>query len=240
MLTIKKDCPIEPEVLEVLRYIQDATKKMGVSYLVIGGKAIDLLLHNVHGLPTYRPTIDMDFIIALGSWKKFDYLKNLMLETGNFRIDSNKYHRLIYKGEMPIDLLPFGKLEKPSGILSWPPDGDMIMNVSGFRDINSAAEEIKLVKNKTVMRVASLPGLVLLKLLAWNDRFESKDEQDIAILLCKYNMTLSEDRLYEDEELLRLAGFDMETVGAALLGRDARSILSLKNKEDCLRIIGNT
>ncbi len=167
MLTIKKDSPIEPEVLEALRYIQDASKKMDVSYLVVGGKA--------------------------------------------------------------IDLLPFGKLEKPSGVLSWPPDGDMIMNVSGFRDINSAAEEIKLVKNKTVMRVASLPGLVLLKLLAWNDRFESKDEQDIAILLCKYNMTLSEERLYEDEELLKVSGFNMEMVGAALLGRDAGAILSLKN-----------
>ncbi|MCG2725893.1 MAG: nucleotidyl transferase AbiEii/AbiGii toxin family protein [Elusimicrobia bacterium] len=229
MLTIKKKSPIEPEVLEVLRHIQDATKKMGVSYLVIGGKAIDLLLHNVHGLPTYRPTIDMDFMVALGSWRKFDCLKNLLIKIGKFKADNKKYHRLTYKGKMPIDLLPFGRLEKSSGLISWPPDGDISMNVRGFKDINASAEEIELVKNKMVIRVASLPGLVLLKLLAWNDRFESKDEQDIAILFSKYNMIFKEEHLYKDEELLSVSGFDMEKIGAALLGRDARLILNFKN-----------
>ena len=225
MLTIKKDFPMEPEVLEVLRYIQDATKKMGVSYLLVGGRAVDLLLHNVHGLPIYRPTEDIDFIVALKSWEEFNYLKNQLIKTGDFKNDSKKCQRLIYKEKMPIDLLPFGKLEKPQGSISWPPDGDMIMNP----DINAAAEEINIFKNKMVIRIASIPGLMVLKLLAWNDRFEPKDAQDISILLHKYNLILDEKRLYEDIELLRVLDSDIEKVGAVLLGRDVRMILNAKN-----------
>ena len=229
MLTIKKDFPLEQEVLEVLRYIQDVTKKIEVSYLMIGGRAIDLLLHNVYGLPTYRPTEDIDFIIAFESWEEFDYLKNQLIKTGEFKNDKKKCQRLIYKEKMPIDLLPFGRLEKPYRSISWPSDDDLVMNVQGFQDINTAAEKINFVKNEMVIRIASIPGLVVLKLFAWSDRAESKDAQDIFILLHKYNQILDNKRLYEDIELLGTSAHDVEKVGATLLGRDARLILSLKN-----------
>jgi predicted nucleotidyltransferase len=71
--------------------------------------------------------------------------------------------------------------------------------------------------------IASLPGLALLKLLAWQDRGldDARDAIDLATLCRHYAEAGNLDRVY-DEALLALAsvGFDIELAGAWLLGKD--------------------
>lgn len=73
------------------------------------------------------------------------------------------------------------------------------------------------------MRVASIPELMLLKLVAWSDRGREteKDAADTYRLLTTYADAGNTDRLYENEmDLLQAVGFDMQLAGAELLGRD--------------------
>ena len=77
------------------------------------------------------------------------------------------------------------------------------------------------------MRVASAPGLTLLKLTAWADRGRenNKDAADIYRLLTAYADAGNTDRLYDQElDLLEAVGFDMELAGAEILGRDVAGI----------------
>lgn len=74
-----------------------------------------------------------------------------------------------------------------------------------------------------IVRVASIPGLMILKLVAWSDRGREtdKDAADIYRLLSTYADAGNTDRLYENEmDLLEAVGFDLQLAGAELLGRD--------------------
>ena len=77
--------------------------------------------------------------------------------------------------------------------------------------------------------MASIPGLTILKLVAWSDRGREtdKDAADIHRLLTAYADAGSADRLYENEmDLLEAVGFDMQLAGAELLGRDVGHLCS--------------
>jgi predicted nucleotidyltransferase len=75
--------------------------------------------------------------------------------------------------------------------------------------------------------VASVPGLTLLKLIAWADRGaqNNKDAADLYRLLATYSDAGNFDRLYDQESaLLEAVEFDLELAGAQLLGRDVARI----------------
>lgn len=226
MLNVNPATLIEPNVLAVLEHIQAAARALRFQYLMIGAKAMDIQLHNVYGLPTYRPTNDTDFAVALENWEQFEALKSYLAETDHFKPDSRKVQRLEYTGGFPVDLVPFGGIESPDGTIAWPPDSSHVMTVRGFTEINSAAEEIAVPGSSLPLRAASLPGLALLKLFAWNDRLETKDARDIAALLQNYHAVVGDKRLFLDEALLKSLGYDTVRAGAALLGKDAAAIVS--------------
>ena len=135
--------------------------------------------------------------------------------------------RLIYSDKttefsLPVDLIPFRGVASPDSMIEWPPSGDIVMNVAGFEEALASSVSIEIDKTLRV-RVASLPGLTLLKLVAWSDRGRetNKDAADLYRLLTAYADAGNTDRLYDHEiDLLEAVGFDMELAGAELLGRD--------------------
>lgn len=83
MLTIKN--PVESLVIEILGHMKMATDSLDVQYFMIGAKAIDLWLYNIHGFPSQRPTRDTDFAVALKSWEQFDELKSSLIRYRQFQ-----------------------------------------------------------------------------------------------------------------------------------------------------------
>ena len=102
------------------------------------------------------------------------------------------------------------------------------MNVAGFEEAWASAVSLEIERSLTV-RVAALPGLTLLKLLAWVDRgrVTNKDATDLYRLFTAYADAGNLDRIYDCElDLLEAAGFDLELAGAELLGHDVAGIYS--------------
>lgn len=126
---------------------------------------------------------------------------------------------------IPVDIIPYGKIAEPGKAVPWPPGGDTTMNVAGFADAAAHALRVEL-EDKLSIAVASLPGLAVLKLLAWADRrHQTKDAIDLGILFRYYERAGNQNRLYDEHaDLLGAYGYDPELAGAALLGQDARSI----------------
>ena len=107
------------------------------------------------------------------------------------------------------------------------------MNVASFEQALATSLMIE-VGDGLVVRVASLPGLALLKLTAWGDRGHesNRDAVDLYRLLVAYADAGNTDRLYGPAlDLLEAADFDMELAGAELLGRDVISIASSEARE---------
>jgi len=187
-------------------------------------------------------TRDLDFGFALSDWKQFENLKATLISTGRFKAD-RAIQRVLYQHSADIsvgvDLIPFGGIQEGSQI-RWPPHNDSVMNVAGFREALESAIQVQ-VDIDLVIPVASLPGLIILKLFAWADRkHEKRDAPDILKIFADYADAGNEDRLYANElSLLEAAGFDVPIAGAHLLGKDARRIACQETVASIAEILAN-
>ncbi len=219
--------PVDPSIVRVLRALDPIAREVDCAFFVAGATARDLILVNIHGLRPGRATRDIDFGIAVENWDRFALLKERLVATRVFTSDRHALQRLTYSDRaagysIPVDLIPFRGVTVADGTIEWPPNRDIVLNVAGFEEALTSSVPIEIEENLTV-RVASIPGLMLLKLVAWFDRGHEtdKDAADIYRLLMSYGDAGNTDRLYEHEMgLLEAAGFDVQVAGAALLGRD--------------------
>ena len=232
MLSIKPDLPLAPAIIEILRHVQAQAARFGIPCFVVGAMARDMLLHHIHGIHIVRPTRDIYFGIAMKDWEQFMNYKRALCDTGVFFPVAGMAQRLNYRAiedakGIPLDLVPFGGIESPPGTIAWPPDKAEIMTVTGFDEANVSALTVQLSSNGMTTRVASIPGLVLLKLFAWFERGPTnpKDAQDLTLLIRHYADAGNDDRLYGEKlPLLESVDFELERAGAILLGEDVVSM----------------
>jgi predicted nucleotidyltransferase len=147
---------------------------------------------HVHGLRPGRATYDIDFGIAVESWDHFARLKEHLIATGDFAAAPRAVQRLIYSEQatgfsLLVDLIPFGGVASGDGTIEWPPSRDIVVNVAGFEEALTSSMPVEIAPN-LVVRVASLIGLALLKLVAWSDRGREtdKDAVDLYRLITSY------------------------------------------------------
>ena len=223
--------PPGEDLLQVARAIYRVAAETNVPFLLTGAAARDIVLVNLWGMSPGRATVDIDFGFAISSWAEFERLRDGLVNTGRFRRVPHQTQRLIYEDpenafEIPVDFVPFGGVASEHQTIAWPPEGDFVMNVVGFDEALTSALPIEL-ESGLILAVASLPGLVILKLIAWCDRHaeNNKDAVDFWTVLSSYAQAGNEDRIYEHEiDLLEKLGYDLTLAGASLLGRDARRV----------------
>jgi predicted nucleotidyltransferase len=218
---------IDPASLALFETLSEAAGSLGVPFFVVGATAREMIFELGHGLPSKRATLDIDFGVRVASWSEFNKLKELLLTTGLFE-KTKEVQRLQYRAESLVDILPFGDIADAKGEIRWPPDEDVVMSMVGFEDAYQAALAVRVRTSPPLdIRVASTPGLTILKLVSWADRPQARtrDAVDLAYILENYLDAGNLDRLYEDHmDLVDIEGFDYVRAGARLLGRDIASI----------------
>jgi predicted nucleotidyltransferase len=219
---------IDAVSLALFETLSEAAGSLGIPFFVVGATARDLILELGHGLPSKRATLDKDFGVRVASWGEFEKLKESLLSSGQFK-QEKEVQRLVYRGEMLVDILPFGDIAGAKREIRWPPDEDVVMSMVGFEDAYRAAREVRVRGSPPLdILVASIPGLTILKLVSWADRPEdrSRDAVDLAHILERYlDADNNHDRLLEAHmDLVEIEGFDYVRAGARLLGRDIASI----------------
>lgn len=198
--------------------------------------ARDLLLHHGHGMAIRRFTADVDVALAVRTWRDYDSLTKALVARGAKR--DRKVHRFRH-GEWTLDVLPFGGVASNDEI-RWPPEGNPVMSVLGFEEASRHTVSVLLPGNVSIA-VASIPALLILKVIAWKERhFERPrdDARDIRILLASYAAPWNEHRLYDTaDDLLQMFAFDNDHAAAALLGRDAAAIAQPATRDRILSIL---
>lgn len=214
---------------EVASDVAQAIDAFNVQGIVVGAFARDLHLYHGAGIPVQRRTEDIDFAFMIGDWDEFHRLHARLIEPGAFRAVEGNLHRLRHRNGVSIDLVPFGGLESGNRQVAWPPAGHSVMNVFGFLEALSAADEVALPPNVRI-RIVSLPALALLKIVAWEDRHRRtprKDAEDLLLIARNYlAVPANEFRLWNDFiEWTESPEFDYEHGGARMLGHDIRRLL---------------
>lgn len=129
---------------------------------------------------------------------------------------------------------PDGGVESDGNVIRWPPDGDFVMSVAGFQEAYDNAVQV-LVNDTLMVRVVSPVGLLLLKLMAWKDRHDTRpgrDAPDIAYVLRHSPTLIGETNLFEEHfEIVESTGYDLELAGARLLGQKMNIIASQRTRK---------
>lgn len=240
-MKIRPDKPLADTLLALVRTLDAVMKRLAIPYFVIGASARDILAGHVYGLETGRATRDIDFAVAISSWDEYDRLRATLAVTEEFTQSANP-HRLMFgtdEGAYPLDLVPFDGIEK-EGEIAWPPNGESVMNVTGYGEAYASALDVELEPGLQV-KVVSLPAMAVLKILAWNDRPErDKDASDVLFVLRSYHQAGQFDRLYDEAlDLLAQYDYDVELAGAALLGVDAKRDIAPDARSQIMQVFAN-
>ena len=217
---------INPLLVNILGFIQEATIARGIPFFVVGATARDLLIHHGHNIPVGRGTLDLDIGVEVAGWKEFQQLKDALIGSGKFA-PTKEPQRLIYANYL-VDIVPYGGISANARQISWPPDHQVIMNIMGFQEAYDSGVTVRLSVDPPLdVKVPTIPGMALMKLISWNDDYphRSKDAEDLLFLMENYAEAGNVDRLFDDEpQLLEQEEFDVTLAGIWLLGRDMVAI----------------
>lgn len=215
-----------PLLKELLTRLTDFFQKIDTDYYVIGATARDLVLHNVYNIQPSRKTSDLDIAIAITDWGQFDAIVELLPREVNFSKDKSQLQRFLYKDLFKLDIVPFGSIANESGFIYWQLAGERRMSVVGFRQMAEFALTVRI-DDGLPIKVASLPGVFVLKLSAWKDRHleNNKDAYDMALLIGNYYEIHIERIAYEHFDILEDDDFDDFIAGGKLMIRDVKEML---------------
>lgn len=218
----------------VVADIESVAAPMGISPVITGAFARDLHLFYGCGIDMQRKTEDIDFGLAVADWAAFAALREGLSASGNFQVSPDVAHRLRHCNGLPVDLVPFGRIETGERKIAWPPAGDVVMDVFGFREALASAHPATLPGNVQT-RVVSLAALALLKIVCWQDRHyraPRKDAHDIALILQHYLAASNEARLWEEfADWTQCDDFEYELAGPQMLGHDMGQLLDAAGRD---------
>ncbi|PTQ95499.1 putative nucleotidyltransferase [Mucilaginibacter yixingensis] len=170
--------------------------EFGIDYYVVGAIARDIHLSADSTAAAKRKTDDVDLAISINDAGQYEALKQKLFATGNFEPHPTEAIKVFYKGGIELDLLPFGEIEGPDRAITFTEPSLFIINMPGFREIYPFVEELQIGGQK--IKVCTLEGIVLLKLISNNDRPQrTHDITDIEHIIQVY-FDLYATRIYED------------------------------------------
>jgi len=231
---------IDARTVAILRTVAAVAADTGLAILVVGATARDLVMVHGFGLETQRTTRDIDLGVQARHWTDFEALRGGLIASGCFSATASP-QRLRYQDGTPLDIIPFGEIAGDERSIRWPPDNSSVMTVLGFEEALADTLVVTIARDPRLdVPVVSPRGLVILKLMVWQDRPDTrKDAQDLGWVLREYAGTNEfQDRLYHRHiDLLDGEHFELETASARVLGREIGELASSVTREALCRIL---
>ncbi|HSZ26469.1 MAG TPA: hypothetical protein VK766_12140 [Cytophagaceae bacterium] len=221
---------------ELFQSLEEAFKVLDVDFYLIGALARDIwFLGNSQS--RVRGTKDVDFAVFIARESQFEELKEYLITHKGFRVHSTNSFVFFSPKNIQIDILPFGQLEVEDGV-TVSGKGLTSIKVNGFKEVyESGTNDVTLFEEK-IYKIATLPSIVLLKLISYDDRPEVriKDPEDILSIL-KYYFDLNDEFVFDNHpDTLELIDNGQEWVAARVIGREIASIIS-QNEKLKLRVL---
>ena len=214
----------------VMAALQAVAIPARLEFFLMGAAARDIMLAHAHGIDVRRRTEDVDFAVMVKDWPQFESLRTNLILGGEFstRPDAAAHKLCHRKSGLPLDLVPFGGIERNDRTIAWPPDGGTVLGCLGMREAFAATQWVRLPECSPI-RVPSIAALTILKIAAWEDRklsLPGKDAPDLILYLRSYMDCNNIDRVGDlHPDLFDAVDYDHIEAGARLLARDMADLL---------------
>lgn len=237
----RTELQVDAKSLALLDAVAKAAGELGIEWMVTGAAGRVLLLEGVYGLPPGRATEDIDLGIMVESWERYQALVEKLCRENDFQPDPKQQQRIRLGNDGILDLVPFGGIESGDRLIRWPPERDFVMSVIGFREAHADAVDVTL-KGLTVP-VVSPVGLMMLKLVAWNERRLAKpgrDAADLAYVLRHFSNILTEAALLDEHyDVVEACGYDIDLAASRVLGRQIAVLAQVDARVYLLDLLEN-
>ena len=210
---------------DVFASLNRALEALEIDFYLIGALARDTWFaqKGIRALGTK----DIDFAVLISDETQYQKFKHFLIQEEDFTESSSNEYVLFNRQGHQIDLLPFGAVEI-EGKKIVDKQGLFHTNISGFKEVYEEGTEEVNFEGEYNFKVSTLAGIVILKLIAYDDRPEirSNDIGDIAAIISHY-FDLESDLIYDKHADL-FAGEEqsLERIAARVLGRQMKLILN--------------
>ncbi|NLR81741.1 nucleotidyl transferase AbiEii/AbiGii toxin family protein [Chitinophaga eiseniae] len=219
---------VREEVLkDLFDTLEEVFRELEIDYYLIGAVARDIWYARYN--KQFRRTKDVDFAVLVGNGQEYDVLREYMKQHKGFTSIRENSFVLISPDGIQVDILPFSEISHTNVT------GTSFTNISveGFPEVYRFGLEKINLNTGHHFKVATLPAIVLLKLIAFDDRPEKrlKDARDIANILAHY-FELQTDLIYEKhvdlfrEDFPGYRDLDVATIGAIVVGREIKQMVA--------------
>ncbi len=211
-----------PYFREVFDDIDEVLTSLGIPYYLIGVSAVALELLKSNIMPS-RGTKDIDFAIMISAVKQFEEVTDALQSKGFNKVKApwTMYHDH-YK--VAIDLLPFGEVEEKDTFNF--SDRNIDLHVLGFKEVLS--ESVSIPIEDKFANIPPLHGMIILKLVAWSDRPDERenDLSDIMLIIKSHSDIAFDEILTHHFDTFPEDGYEPLLVSARVLGRKIAPIIS--------------
>ena len=221
-----------PDFLEMLAALERGFAAFQLDFYLVGAVARDLWMTAIHEIPPSRITRDIDFAVFIEDKGIYEKLKRHLIKIEHFQPSKENNFVLFWQERMQVDLLPFGNIEDENAKVSLEGTGLTSLNMPGFKEIyESGLPEVEL-NGEHRFKFCTLPGIVILKLIAWEDRPEIRrdDLKDILTILTHF-FEMYTDQIYEHHsDLFGDDDFGLDLIAARVMGREMKKI-AIRNEK---------
>lgn len=232
---------LEIPVVRVIEEVVSVCEHLNIEMMLVGALARDIHFLHLHDINPGRATMDVDIAIMVDSWDLYGQVVHALEQRPGYRRHERIAHRVISSEKVQFDIMPFGPIENPAGIIRWPRDASLEMSTIGFREVYTGSIPCRVRENPPLdIQIASIPGLFILKFFSWNESYPDrrKDATDMFFMLTHYADAGQLDRLFSIEEaLFSDADIAFESAASRLLGRDVGHIVSGPTAESLLALL---
>lgn len=212
---------------ELFAVLESELSAQGIDFYLIGAIARDIWLTALHDIEPGRITHDLDLAVLLSDEQQYQLLRERLIETGRFTVLRDNAYTLIFEDGRAVDLLPFGAVSMEQSV-TVAGQGLTSIQVDGFKEVYEVGTE-SIEIDSQLFRVCTLAGIVLLKLIAYDDRPEhrQKDILDISMILQHY-FDIAADEIYANHnDIFDDNEFDTLLAAARVMGRQIAPIITL-------------
>ena len=230
----------EGELKEEFDALEAAFDATGIDYYLIGALARDVWF--ARGNKKFTATRDVDFAVLVGSEQNYQQLKDYLKEHYQYTESGGNDFVMISPDKKQIDLLPFSEIAGNESLsVDW--NGRVTDSMPGLAEVYHTATADVRMETGHHFKIATLPAIVLLKLISFDDRPEKrpKDPGDIATII-EYYFDLMADHIYShhaDEFRDELDTRTLQQISAKIIGKEINSICAANRPliDRCIGII---
>lgn len=227
-----KQIRLDPQIAEMLDAIGQALDMFGIDYYLVGAVARDVWMSGIHNKTPKKTTGDIDFAVLINDRGIYEKLKEHLIENADFEPSHENAFVLIWKDKTQVDLLPFGAIEDENRKVTITGTGFTTVHVPGFSEVYEEGLPQMELADRHQFKCCTLPGIVLLKMIAWEDRPEVRRDDiiDISDILHHFFDMYDEEIWSNHSDLFDKENENLKWIAARVMGREMKKIAQRNNQ----------